>query len=370
MVELFESVPNFSEGRDASVISALAGAASAARVLDVDPDPDHHRTVISIAGSAEHVGAGLLAAVAEAAARIDLTAHAGVHPRVGAADVVPIVPLGDTSLDDCRALAREVGTRIWKELAIPVFFYGHGEDWTLADIRAGRAQPDLGGPDLHPTAGAVCVGARRPLVAFNVLLERVTVGEARDFARSIRERSSGMRGVQALVFELPGGRLQLSMNLFRVEETSPGAVVAALRSRGVVTGEQQVVGLCPAFAANEAAAGRLLEGRLGSAAAAEGAARCRATGGFELEALARRLDREVAGLAELRPVQDEMLAGAERCAALAPVLRAAGVLDGETAGLAYVAASGLRAAVSVETAALFPDRIAALDWRLGASVQA
>ena len=370
MVNLFESVPNFSEGRDRVVIDAVAAASSAAHLLDVDPDPDHHRVVISLAGTPQELETSLLAAVAEAAARIDLSAHSGVHPRVGSADVVPIVPLGTTSLDECHEVARELGGRIWSELRIPVYFYGYGEDWTLADVRGGRAQPDLGGPELHQTAGAVCVGARHPLVAFNVLLEGTSVAEARQLAREIRERASGIRGVQALVFELSGGRVQLSMNLFRVDETRPEDVVAELRRRGARVGEQQVVGLCPAAAANDAASGRLLEARLGAAAARAGAGLCRAKGGFELEALARRLDREASELAALPAAQAEILAGGERCAALPPVMRAAGLDDGEVSALALAAARGFRAAVGDETAAAFPDRTAALDRRLESSVQA
>jgi len=186
---LFESVPNFSEGRRPKVISAIAdAAASGAHLLDVHPDPDHHRTVVSIAASRPRLLEGLLAAVGAAVERIDLRAHEGVHPRVGAADVVPIVPLGQSTLADARELAREVGLRIWSDLHVPVYWYG--EQRSLADIRAGRANPDLGGPDLHPTAGAVCVGARLTLVAFNVLLPDMDVAEARALARSLREYSS------------------------------------------------------------------------------------------------------------------------------------------------------------------------------------
>ena len=347
------------------VIDAIANAASTAYVLDVDPDPDHHRAVVTLAGTRERLLHALIRTVAMAAERIDLTRHAGVHPRVGAADVVPIVPLGSTSLDVCREVAHELGERIWSELQLPVFFYGYGEDWTLADIRSGRAQPDLGGPDLHPTFGGVCVGARRLLVAFNVLLEGLSVAEARAVARSLRESAGGVRGVMALVFELPDGRLQLSMNLFRVEETPPEAVVDELRRRGIRLGEQQVVGLCPAVAANEAASGRLLEGRLGSAAAREGARRCRERGGEEHLALAARLEREAAGLAGLAPGKENLLAGAERCAALAPVLRAAEVLDDELAALAEAAARGLRSAIDLETESAHRERLRALDRRLG-----
>jgi glutamate formiminotransferase len=361
---LFESVPNFSEGRDVEVIDAIGRAASSAYVLDVDPDPDHHRTVVSLAGTRERLLPALIRAVATAAERIDLTLHAGVHPRVGAADVVPIVPVGSTSLDTCHEVAHELGERIWTELGLPVFFYGYGEDWTLADIRSGRAQPDLGGPDLHPTAGGVCVGARRLLVAFNVLLEGITVAEARALGRSMRESAGGMRGVMALAFELPGGRLQLSMNLFRVEETSPQAVVDELQRRGVHVSDQQVVGLCPAIAANAAASGRLLEGRLGSAAAHEGARRCRELGDEEHMALAGRLEREAAGLAALDLGPENLLAGAERCAALEPVLEAARVLDQELAALSEVAATALRAALDPETRAAYAERVRALDRRL------
>src|SRR5436190_1132151 len=158
---LFESVPNFSEGRRGDVIDAIAAAAGMAYVLDTDPDRDHNRVVVSLAGSRATVVDGLLAAIGVATEQIDLRAHSGVHPRVGAADVVPIVPLGGTTLDECRQVAHAVGERVWSELKVPVYFYGHGESHSLADIRAGRARPDLGGPDLHPKAGAVCVGARR-----------------------------------------------------------------------------------------------------------------------------------------------------------------------------------------------------------------
>lgn len=363
-VELFESVPNFSEGKDRAVIDHIASAAEPVHVLDVDPDPDHHRVVVSLLAPRERLVEGLLRAVAAAAERIDLREHAGVHPRVGAADVLPIVPMGATTIDACRDVAHELGRRIWTELRIPVFFYGHGEEWSLADIRAGRAQPDLGGPDLHPTAGAVCVGARRLLVAFNVLLPEVTVAEARRVARALRESSGGLRGVQALVFELPGGRIQLSMNLFRLDETSPQAVVDELARRGISVGEQQLVGLCPAVAAGDAAAERILEARIGAAVARAGALRAREQGGQELEALSARLDAESHGLAALGVSQDDLLAGAERCAALPPVLQAAGLLDGELLSMAHLAADGLRDAVGEPTRSRHAARMAALDRRL------
>jgi glutamate formiminotransferase len=360
--QLFESVPNFSEGRDQESIAAIAGGAALAHVLDVDPDADHHRVVISLAAFGPRLIEGLMGSIEVAIERIDVRRHKGVHPRVGAFDVVPIVPLGDTTIASCRLLARELGERIWTELRVPVYFYG--EYQTLADVRAGRGHLDLGGPDLHPTAGAVCVGARQKLVAFNVILPGVDVGAARVLARSLRESRDGLRGVQALVFELPGDRVQLSMNLFRLEETSLDTVMAELERRGVVVGAQQVVGLCPAAASNPAAAGRLLEARLASSAALAGSLLCRKRGGDEHIAMAAKLVREAESLAALGVGQAELLAGAERAAALVHVLRAAGVLEPELEAMLLDAALGLRAAIKAETQAAYGSRFAALQRRL------
>ncbi|GAC1507157.1 MAG: hypothetical protein NVS1B3_07340 [Candidatus Dormibacteraceae bacterium] len=356
-------MPNFSEGRRPEVVSAIAGAAgSRAHLLDIDADPDHNRVVASVAASRPRLLDGLVASVAAAVEHIDMRAHVGVHPRVGAADVVPIVPLGQSTLADARELAREVGMKIWSELGVPVYWYG--EQRSLADIRAGRARPDLGGPDLHPTAGAVCVGARLTLVAFNVVLLDLDVAQARALARSLRESERGMRGVQALVFRLRGGRVQLSMNLFRVDETGPDAVVAELVRRGVRLGEQQLVGLCPAIAAGEVAAGRVLEGRLAAAAARAGAMKCREQGTEEGVALARRLESEANKAAALGVDQVELLGAAESAAALVPVLRAAKVLDGELEAMLVTASRGLRAAISPATKLEYSARIHALEARL------
>ena len=180
------------------MIAAIAGASTRTHVLDVDPDHDHHRVVISLAAQRTTLLEGVIAAVSAAVEHIDMRTHAGVHPRIGAADVVPFVPLGQSNLADARELAREAGERIWSELKVPVYFYG--ENRSLADIRAGRAQPDLGGPSLHPTAGGVSVGARLTLVAFNVLLPDMDLAGARALARSLRESQAGMPGVQALAF--------------------------------------------------------------------------------------------------------------------------------------------------------------------------
>jgi len=364
VVELFESVPNFSEGRRREVGDELIRAARRARFLDADADPDHNRCVISIAGTREKIIEALVASTAVAAERIDLRTHEGVHPRLGAADVIPIIPLGKSTLDACREVAREVGQRIWDELSIPVFFYGHGEGRRLADIRSGRVAPDVGGPKLHPTAGAVSVGARPFLVAFNVMLYGYDLVAARALAKSVRESGNGLRGVQALAFQLSDDRVQLSMNLFRLEETTPSDVMAELERRGVSTGAQQIVGLCPGFAANEAAAGRVLEGRLAAAGAARGAQRCEEIGDEEHRALARRLHQAGGALLHLAVDQDAILAAAEQTAALIPVLAAGGALDDETETYLRVAAMGLRDAVTPATRGIYQSRAEALDARL------
>jgi glutamate formiminotransferase len=362
---LFESVPNFSEGRERAAIEAIAGAVDAAHLLDVDSDDDHNRTVVSVAGFRPRLVEALMDAVRAAVALIDVRSHRGVHPRVGAADVVPIVPLDATLLSVCQDVAAELGERIWEELRVPVYFYGYGRSQSLADVRGGRGRLDVGGPALHPTAGAVCVGARPKLVAFNVILSGVDAGAARALARSIRESGGGMRGVHALAFELSGGRVQLSMNLFRLEETMPAMVIDELERQGVSIASQQVVGLCPAAVANPAAAGRLLEARLAAAAARAGATRCLERGGDEHAALGRRLQRESEGLAQLGADQEAVLGGAERAAALVSVLKAAQVLDAELEAMLAVAASGLLQAVGKETRSAYTARVAALDRRLG-----
>src|SRR6266851_746550 len=350
-LQLFESVPNFSEGMRTEAIAEIAGAAAHAHVLDVDDDPDHKRVVISLAGQGPEVASGLVASVRAATAQIDLRQHRGVHPRVGVADVLPIVPLGKANLEDARALSKVVGERIWNELRVPVYFYGYGEELTLADIRAGRAQPAFGGPDLHESGGAACVGARRLLVAFNVLLPSLDLKAARALARSLRESAGGMRGLQALVFELPRGVLQLSLNLFRLDETPPSAVVAELERRDVEVGPQQVIGLCPAFAALPAAR--------------RGAELCAARGDDEHTRVARRLEREAAELARIGVDQGELLAGAERAAALVHVLKAADVLNQELEAMLDIAARGFRSALDGDTLSRHAARVGALDQRLG-----
>jgi glutamate formiminotransferase / 5-formyltetrahydrofolate cyclo-ligase len=364
-VDLYESVPNFSEGRSIEVIGELVRAAQRAHCLDSDSDPDHNRVVISIAGSRENLTKALLACVGEAVDRIDLRHHRGVHPRVGAADVIPIVPLGGATLESSREVAHELAEQIWTQLRVPVFFYGHGEGKRLVDIRAGRATPDLGGPELHPTAGGVSVGARASLVAFNVILYDTDLVTARAIARSIRETTTGgLRGVQALVFQLSGHRVQLSMNLFRLDETTPSQLIAELERRGASVGAQELVGLCPAVAAVGPAAGRLLEGRLAATAAGAASRRAERIGDEEHRALASKLWKTSAAFMRLGVEQDSLLAGAEQCAALIPVMRAGGVLDDELQAMLDAAARGLRAAIVPATEAIYRERVNALDVRL------
>jgi glutamate formiminotransferase len=366
---LFEAVPNFSEGRNATVMAAIGAAAAGARVqvLDSHGDADHNRFVLSLASTSDStLVSALLACIAEAARRIDLRSHEGVHPRVGVADVVPIVPLDGTPMAACTALARQLGERVWSELQLPVYFYGGAalrpEAARLASIRAGGLEPDLGGPALHPSAGAVCIGSRPPLVAYNVLVPDASLDEVQALARSVRESSGGFHGVQALAFPLVNGVVQLSMNLVDLESSEPARVIEGVRllaaDAGLRVGDEEVVGLCPARHATGAAAGRLLEGRLAAAAARAGATACRALGGEERQLLAQRLEGEAAELSASDASPEATLAGAERAAALIRVLKAAGIEEPELERMLSAAARGFRAAVADGAE---PERVAALD---------
>jgi glutamate formiminotransferase / 5-formyltetrahydrofolate cyclo-ligase len=370
---LFEAVPNFSEGRDRELVGSLASsaAASGALVLDSSADPDHNRVVLSLAGSAG-LADGVFAAVAAAVEGIDLGRHAGVHPRLGAADVVPFVPLGSATLDSAAVVARAFGERVWRELRVPVHFYGAASSsaLTLASIRSGaRPAYDLGS-EPHPRAGSVAVGARPPLVAYNLVLAGVSVEAARALAASLRESAGGVPGIQSLVFKVSAG-IQLSMNLTRLSVTPPGRAFEEAWRRlpaGATIASEEVVGLCPAFAAAgcPGADGKLLEARLGAAAARAAAAACRSRGSSEeLSRLADRLEAEASSLAGLG--FDDVLAGAERCAALRLVLRAGRVSTPELDLVLAVAASGFAEAIPRAVRSSFPERIAALSARLGDS---
>src|SRR5215216_2624133 len=233
-----EAVPNFSEGRDRTTIDAIGAAlARHAELLDVHTDPDHNRSVFTlVAGDAGIVDA-LVAGVAEARERIDLRRHEGAHPRIGAADVVPVVPIELADMDRARSAARRVAEQIAADLVLPVFVYGElapgrgpaffrrgGTEELARRLAVGELAPDFGPLALDPRAGGVVVGARRPLIAFNVDLRGATLDDARAIAALVRERDGGFPGVRALGLDLPAaGRVQVSMNVEAWE-------AAALRS--------------------------------------------------------------------------------------------------------------------------------------------
>jgi glutamate formiminotransferase/glutamate formiminotransferase/formiminotetrahydrofolate cyclodeaminase len=280
---ILEAVPNFSEGRDPDVVTSIAEAmrAAGADVLDWSADPDHHRSVITVVGSPERVEEAAVAAARVALERIDLRRHTGVHPRIGALDVLPFVPLVGLTMDDARRSAHRVGRRLADELGIPVFFYGQASEppgRPLSALRKGGFEaltpgwpaervPDLTPADwphagAHPTAGATCVGARDLLLAWNVFLADVSLQDAAEIASRIRERGGGFRGLRALALRLPRrGALQISMNLEDLTATSPMAVyqqielLAAERGGRIV--ETEVIGLVPDGLVLPAAADRL-----------------------------------------------------------------------------------------------------------------
>jgi glutamate formiminotransferase len=261
-------VPNFSEGRDPATIRAIAGAIAATpgvRVVDVSADPDHHRAVLTFVGEHAAVVAGAVAGAGEAVRRIDLTRHRGQHPRMGALDVLPFVPLGETSLAACVVAARAAGARLADELGLPVYFYEEAatrpERRALPAVRGGgfealRGQdlvaglaPDLGPARIHPTAGAVAVGARGPLIAFNVNLNTPRVEIARAVARRLRERDGGLVGVRALGLELATrGMAQVSVNVTQPHRVPLYRVLELVRIEaaryGVTVAETELIGTC------------------------------------------------------------------------------------------------------------------------------
>ena len=279
---MIECVPNFSEGREPAVIDAIADSVLSVEgtlLLHRTSDRDHNRTVLTFAGPEEAVLESAVRAASAAAKHIDLSKHRGVHPRLGALDVLPFVPLEGSSLDACVAIAHRAGERIWKELGIPVYFYEAAakrpERCRLEDIRRGEFEglrvaveadeskrPDIGGPDLHPTAGAVIVGARKFLIAYNINLKTGDLGVAKEIARRIRTSSGGLPAVKALGLTLSSrGMVQVSMNLTDFEQTGVHTIfleVARLaRERGVEIAESELIGLIPRQALEQAAAGFL-----------------------------------------------------------------------------------------------------------------
>jgi glutamate formiminotransferase len=271
-----EAVPNFSEGRDQHVIDALARSlGSHARLLDVHSDEDHNRSVFTVVGDDAQLVEGLFAGIACARELIDLRRHAGVHPRIGAADVVPVVPIRAEDMERARAAARALAQRVGEELGLPVFLYAElGEGRGPAFFRRGgpaglqqriddgELTPDFGPATLDVSAGGVIVGARRALIAFNVNLAGASVEVAREIAAVIRERGGGFPGVRALGLDLPrAAKAQVSMNVEDWEASALHEIVAAVereaQARGVEVEGSELVGLMPAGAAAAAAGSAL-----------------------------------------------------------------------------------------------------------------
>jgi glutamate formiminotransferase len=268
-----ESVPNFSEGRDRAVLAELEKSLSRpARLLDVHRDWDHHRSVFTLVGSGEELVETLLHGIECAVERIDLRRHEGAHPRIGAADVVPLVPLRPEHEPAAREAALALGERVGAELGLPVFFYARlaedgrepaffrrgGIEELQRRMDAGELVPDRGPAKLHPSAGGVLIGVRRPLIAFNVNLRRATVDTAREIAQLVRERDGGFPGVRALGLELPNaGLVQVSMNVTDWEAAALHDIVSKIaaeaEARGAEVAGSELVGLMPAGAAVEAA---------------------------------------------------------------------------------------------------------------------
>jgi glutamate formiminotransferase len=275
-VRVLESVPNFSEGRDRATIEAIGGAIERhALLLDVHSDVDHNRSVFTLVGAEDELAHALLAAVAVARERIDLRRHEGAHPRIGAADVVPVVPIVPEDMERSCACATEVARRIGDELALPVFLYGElapgrgpaffrtgGPVELQRRLDDGELVPDFGPARLDERAGGVIVGARRPLIAFNVNLGGTTVEVAQEIASSVRERGGGFPGVRALGLDLArAGVVQVSMNVEDWEAAALHEIVARVEAEAHARGAEvlaaELVGLMPAGAA-VAAAGSLL----------------------------------------------------------------------------------------------------------------
>ncbi|MGD0547485.1 MAG: glutamate formimidoyltransferase [Terracidiphilus sp.] len=264
---LVECVPNFSEGRDARRVEAIIAAmrVEGVRLLDYSMDAAHNRSVVTIAGDPAAVVESAVRGVGKAAELIDLTRQQGVHPRIGAADVIPFVPISGIKLEQCALLARQAGLEIWRRFNVPVFFYeaaaARPDRANLEKVRRGQFEglmeaggkdsarrPDIGGPLIHPTAGACAVGARKFLVAYNIFFDTSDVAMVRAMAREIRAASGGLKGVKALGV-LVNGRAQLSMNItdFAVTPVSQvfRAVTAlALRHKAAPV-EGEVIGLIP-----------------------------------------------------------------------------------------------------------------------------
>jgi glutamate formiminotransferase len=266
-------VPNFSEGVDKACVKAIVSAmrVEEVRLLDWSMDSDHNRSVVTVAGPPKAVVESAVRAAGKAAQLIDLTRQSGVHPRIGAADVIPFVPVSKISLDQCALLARQAGAEIWKRYAIPVYFYeaaaARPDRANLEDVRRGqfeelreavknqpKRRPDVGGPGLHPTAGACAVGARKFLVAYNLYFDSTDVSLVRAIAKEVRASSGGLKGVKALGV-LAHGRAQLTMNVTDLQATPVSKVYAqvcrlAARHKAEPV-EAEIIGLLPEVACEQ-----------------------------------------------------------------------------------------------------------------------
>ncbi|MFI5103794.1 MAG: glutamate formimidoyltransferase [Terriglobales bacterium] len=275
MSSLVQCVPNFSEGRDKAVVDAIVDAMKVPGVylLDREMDSDHNRCVITLVGDREAIAEAAIRGVGKAAELIDLTKHQGAHPRIGAADVIPFIPIEGVTIEDCAAIARKVGEEIWKRFKIPVYLYEaaatNPERQNLENIRRGQFEglrddiqvnparkPDFGEAKLHPTAGATVVGARKALIAYNVFLNTANVEIAKKIAKAIRFSSGGMRYVKAAGFEVRG-LAQVSMNLTDFEQTPVARAFEFVKREaaryGVMPLSSEIVGLIPKKALEQAA---------------------------------------------------------------------------------------------------------------------
>jgi glutamate formiminotransferase/formiminotetrahydrofolate cyclodeaminase len=275
MSTLVECVPNFSEGRDQSRVDAILDAMKMPGVflLDRESDTDHNRSVITLVGEREAIQEAAIRGVGKAAELIDLNAHTGAHPRMGAADVVPFIPIDGVTIEDCVAMARHVGEEIWKRYQIPVYLYESAattpERQNLENIRRGQFEgiradiatnparrPDFGEPRVHPTAGATVVGARKFLIAYNVFLNTPDVDIAKKIAKAVRFSTGGMRFVKGAGF-LVRGLAQVSMNLTDFEQTPVHRVFEMVKREaaryGVAPVSSEIVGLIPKKALEQAA---------------------------------------------------------------------------------------------------------------------
>jgi glutamate formiminotransferase / formiminotetrahydrofolate cyclodeaminase len=275
MSTLVECVPNFSEGRNKAVVDAIVDAMKVPGVflLDREMDSDHNRCVITLVGDGEAVAEAAVRGVGKASELIDLTSHQGAHPRIGAADVIPFIPVEGVTIEDCVALARKAGEEIWKRYQIPVYLYESAattpERQNLENIRRGQFEglredilvnpvrnPDFGSPCCHPTAGATVVGARKALIAYNVFLNTPNVDIAKKIAKAIRFSSGGLRYVKGAGFEVRG-LAQVSMNLTDFEQTPIARVFEFVKREaaryGVMPLSSEIVGLIPKKALEQAA---------------------------------------------------------------------------------------------------------------------